>query len=83
MKVVTLIDCHQNAFIALGGVTRRILYDNMKTVVLERDTDGPGAVSYTHLDVYKRQTIRLVDSCRPTALLALHTSRHTLLQAVT
>ena len=43
MKVVTLIDCHQNAFIALGGVTRRILYDNMKAVVLERDTDGPGA----------------------------------------
>ena len=42
MKVTTLIDCHQNAFVALGGVTRRILYDNMKTVVLERDVDGVG-----------------------------------------
>jgi DNA replication protein DnaC len=40
MKVGTLIDCHQNAFVALGGVSRRILYDNMKTVVIERDVDG-------------------------------------------
>ena len=27
MKVGTLIDCHQKAFVALGGVPRRILYD--------------------------------------------------------
>jgi hypothetical protein len=36
-----LIDCHQKAFVALGGVSRRILYDNMNTVVIERDVDGP------------------------------------------
>ena len=46
MKVGTLIDCHQKAFFALGGVPRRILYDNMKTVVLERDVDGPGEHRY-------------------------------------
>ncbi len=42
MKVRTLIDCHQPAFEALNGVARRLLYDNMKAVVLERDVDGPG-----------------------------------------
>ncbi len=46
MKVGTLIDCHQKAFTALGGVPRHILYDNMKTVVLERDVDGPGEHRY-------------------------------------
>lgn len=46
MKVGTLIDCHQKTFIAFGGVPRRILYDNMKTVVLERDVDGPGVHRY-------------------------------------
>lgn len=46
MKVGTLIDCHQKAFAAMGGVPRRILYDNMKTVVLERDVDGPGEHRY-------------------------------------
>lgn len=35
MKVGTLIECHQKAFVALGGVPKRLLFDNMKTVVLE------------------------------------------------
>ena len=42
MKVGTLIDGHQPAFEAFGGVARRLLYDNMKTVVLERDVEGSG-----------------------------------------
>jgi hypothetical protein len=42
MKVATLIGCHERAFAAFGGVPRRILYDNMKTVVIERDTYGEG-----------------------------------------
>lgn len=42
MKVETLIGCHERAFAAFGGVTRRVLYDNMKTVVLERDAYGDG-----------------------------------------
>jgi hypothetical protein len=42
MKVATLISCHERAFVAFGGVPRKILYDNMKTVVLERDAYGEG-----------------------------------------
>lgn len=42
MKVETLIGCHERAFAMLGGVPRSILYDNIKTVILERDTYGEG-----------------------------------------
>jgi transposase len=46
MKVGTLIGCHERAFAAFGGVPRRILYDNMKTVVIERDVYGEGQHRY-------------------------------------
>lgn len=35
-KMETLLDCHQRAFEVFGGVPRSVLYDNMKTVVVER-----------------------------------------------
>ena len=38
----TLKQCHINAFEFFGGVPREVLYDNMKTVVLERNTYGEG-----------------------------------------
>ncbi len=38
----TLRRCHVNAFDQFGGVPREVLYDNMKTVVLERNTYGEG-----------------------------------------
>jgi transposase len=41
-RVETLIRCHENAFAAFGGVTREVLFDTMKTVVLERNTYGRG-----------------------------------------
>jgi len=41
-RVETLIRCHENAFAAFGGVPREVLFDNMKTVVLERNTYGRG-----------------------------------------
>lgn len=41
-KLDTLIACHEHAFECFGGVVREVLYDNMKTVVLERDAYGPG-----------------------------------------
>ena len=41
-RVETLIGCHENAFVAFGGVPREVLFDNMKTVVLERNTYGRG-----------------------------------------
>lgn len=66
MKVGTLIDCHQRAFIALGGVPKRILYDNMKTVVIERDVDGPGEHRYHagFLD-YAKHCGFIIKLCRP------------------
>lgn len=66
MQVETLIDCHQRAFAALGGIPRRVLYDNMKTVVLERDVQGPGEHRYHagFLD-YTRHCGFVIKLCRP------------------
>lgn len=41
MRLNTLLACHANCFTWFGGVPRRALYDNMKTVVIERDAYGP------------------------------------------
>ena len=41
-KVETLILAHEHAFAAFGGSPREVLYDNVKTVVLERNTYGRG-----------------------------------------
>jgi len=41
-RLETLLDCHEQAFAFFGGVPRKVLYDNMKTVVIERDGYGPG-----------------------------------------
>ena len=41
-RVETLIACHERAFLAFGGVPREVLYDNVKTVVIDRDAYGPG-----------------------------------------
>jgi len=41
-RLPTLLVCHEHAFDYFGGVVREVLYDNMKTVVLERDAYGPG-----------------------------------------
>jgi transposase len=37
-----LRECHEQAFLFFGGVPREVLYDNMKTVVLERNAFGEG-----------------------------------------
>jgi len=37
-----LRECHEAAFFYFGGVPREVLYDNMKTVVLERNAFGEG-----------------------------------------
>jgi transposase len=41
-RLETLLACHENAFEYFGGVPKNILYDNMKTVVTERDAYGEG-----------------------------------------
>ncbi|AST28914.1 IS21-like element ISRso6 family transposase [Ralstonia pseudosolanacearum] len=40
MRLETLLTCHVRAFDAFGGVTKEILYDNMKTVILQRNAYG-------------------------------------------
>jgi transposase len=37
-----LRECHEEAFSFFGGVPREVLYDNMKTVVVERNAFGEG-----------------------------------------
>lgn len=66
MKVETLIACHQHAFEAFGGVSQRVLYDNMKTVVLERDASGQGEHRFHagFLD-YARHCGFVIKLCRP------------------
>lgn len=38
----TLLQCHERAFEYFGGVPKESLYDNMKTVVIQRDKHGQG-----------------------------------------
>jgi transposase len=66
MKVQTLIACHDHAFEFFGGITRRVLYDNMKTVVLERDASGQGEHRFHagFLD-YARHCGFIIKLCRP------------------
>ena len=66
--VQTLIECHDHAFEHLGGVTRRVLYDNMKTVVIERKVSGEGEhrfhagfLDYARLSGF---ILKLRQSCR-------------------
>ncbi|MDP1996960.1 MAG: IS21 family transposase [Gallionella sp.] len=66
MKVETLIACHQHAFEAFGGVPKRVLYDNMKTVVIERDTSGEGEHRFhTGFLDYARHCGFVIKLCRP------------------
>ena len=52
-QLTTLVACHERAFRFFGGVPKEVLYDNMKTVVLERNAYGrdvhrfnPGFLDY-------------------------------------
>jgi transposase len=46
MTVDTLISCHELAFLYFGGITKTILYDNMKAVVDIRNHYGRGFHKY-------------------------------------
>ena len=45
-RLETLLAAHERAFLAFGGVPQKVLYDNMRTVVLARDHYGPGQHRY-------------------------------------
>ena len=66
MKVATLVACHEHAFGTFGGVPRHVLYDNMKTVILERNAYGEGEHRYHagFLD-YARHCGFILKLCRP------------------
>ena len=59
MTLATLIRCHQNAFAFFGGWPRRILYDNMRQVVV-----GPERINARFLDFTRHHGFE-VKRCRP------------------
>jgi transposase len=59
MDVATLIRCHQNAFAFFGGWPRRILYDNMRQVVV-----GPDRINPRFLDFVRHHAFE-AKRCRP------------------
>ena len=65
-RLETLLGCHERAFYFFGGVPREVLYDNMRTVVTDRDHYGPGLHRYnrTFLDFAHHQGF-LPRLCRP------------------
>ena len=65
-RLETLLGCHENAFYFFGGVPREVLYDNMRTVVTDRDQYGPGLHRYnrTFLDFAHHHGF-LPRLCRP------------------
>ena len=65
-KIDTVIRGLREAFAAFEGVPHEVLFDNMKTVVLERDAYGPGRHRYTGalLDLAKSCGFR-IRLCRP------------------
>ena len=65
-RVATLLGCHVRAFEYFGGVPRTVLYDNVRTVVLQRDAYGRGEHRYhaTFLDFAAHHGF-LPRLCRP------------------
>lgn len=66
MRVETLMSCHVRTFDYFGGVVREVLYDNVKTVVIDRDAYGPGEHRFQDAmwDLAKHYNFRL-RLCRP------------------
>lgn len=68
-RLATLLGCHERAFYYFGGIPREVLYDNMRTVVTQRDRYGPGLHRYhpTFLDFAHHQGFvpRLCKPYRP------------------
>jgi transposase len=65
-RVETLIGCHERALLAFGGVPKEVLYDNMKTVIIERNAYGRGVHRFHggFLD-YAKHTGFLPRLCHP------------------
>ncbi|HLP08451.1 MAG TPA: IS21 family transposase, partial [Opitutaceae bacterium] len=62
MSLATLIRCHQNAFAFFGGWPRRILYDNMRQVVVGPERTNARFLDFTHHHGFEVKRCR---PCRP------------------
>ena len=56
-KIATVLSCLRRSFEAFGGVPEHVLFDNMKTVVLDRDVYGDG------LHRFHPQLLELAKDC--------------------
>ncbi len=56
-RIDTVLACLRRSFEYFGGVPKHVLFDNMKTVVLERDAYGPGKHRF------HPQLLDLADEC--------------------
>ncbi len=65
MRYDTLEECHRNAFSFFGGVPREVLYDNMKTVVSQRDAYRTGQHRFKPFTVAVRQRDGLLSTTVP------------------
>lgn len=69
METATFIQCHKLAFGYFNGMTKHILYDNLKSVVIERNVYGKGLHKFNaeFLDFARSQgfTPRLCKPYRP------------------
>jgi transposase len=64
-RLATLLGCHERAFYFFGGVPREILYDNMRTVVTDRDRYGPGLHRYNRYLPRLRPSLRVPAAAVP------------------
>lgn len=64
-RLETLLGCHERAFYFFGGVPREVLYDNMRTVVTDRDQYGPGPASLQSHLPRLRPSLRLPAAAMP------------------
>ena len=65
-KIDTFIKCHEEAFEYFGGITKSILYDNMKTVIIKRNFYGKDQhqINSNFRDFAKHHGFR-VKLCKP------------------
>jgi transposase len=66
MGADNLILCHEKAFLFFGGVTKHILYDNMKDVVIERNKYGRGLHKFNiKLESFAKKYGFKIKLCKP------------------
>ena len=65
-RLESLLECHKEAFEYFGGVPYEVLYDNMRTVIIERDAYGLGKHRFNSgmLDFARHYGFR-IKVCRP------------------